>query len=171
MLPRSWPGSRSASASPMSEGIWVPPGGSADPGREQGTEEQRRQPTEQEIAEQLREELKRMKVSDLLVQTLYTVSSLGYHKLAPESRDLEQARLAIESLRALLPVLKEAVPEEVSRDFGQVVANMQLAYAEAASTAVPEQVPEPEAQAPAAEERPAEEDLEPVDDEELGGGG
>jgi hypothetical protein len=159
----------------MSEGIWVPPGGSADPGREQPRQEQPRQPTEQEIAEQLREELKRMKVSDLLVQTLYTVSSLGYHKLAPESRDLEQARLAIESLRALLPVLEGAVPEEVSRDFGQVVANMQLAYADAASAAAPEQAPpkaaEPEPEAPAAQERPAEEDLEPVDEEELGGGG
>jgi ribosomal protein L12E/L44/L45/RPP1/RPP2 len=159
----------------MSEGIWVPPGGSADPGREQPRQEQPRQPTEQEIADQLREELKRMKVSDLLVQTLYTVSSLGYHKLAPESRDLDQARLAIESLRALLPVLKDVVPEEVSRDFGQVVANMQLAYADAASASAPEQPPpkaaEPEPRAAAPEEQPAAEDLEPVDEEELGGGG
>ena len=156
----------------MSEGIWVPPGGSADPGRGEEPGEQR-QPTEQEIAEQLREELKRMKVSDLLVQTLYTVSSLGYHKLAPESRDLEQARLAIESLRALLPVLRGEVPEEVSRDFGQVVANMQLAYADATLETAPEreesQAPEQEAAPP--EERPAPEDLERVDDEELGGGG
>ena len=147
----------------MSEGIWVPPGGSADPGREQA-KEQPRQPTEQEIAEQLREELKRMKVSDLLVQTLYTVSSLGYHKLAPESRDLEQARLAIEALRALLPVLKGSVPDEVARDFGQVVANMQLAYADA----VGENRPTGEQQS---EPAPAEEDLEPVDEDELGGGG
>ena len=147
----------------MSEGIWVPPGGSADPGREEPPA-QPRQPTEQEIAEQLREELKRMKVSDLLVQTLYTVSSLGYHKLAPESRDLEQARLAIEALRALLPVLKGSVPDEVARDFGQVVANMQLAYADA----VGENKPSGEQQA---EPAPAEEDLEPVDEDELGGGG
>jgi hypothetical protein len=150
----------------VSEGIWVPPGGSADPGRGQSQEqEQPPQPTEQEIAEQLREELKRMKVSDLLVQTLYTVSSLGYHKLSPESRDLEQARLAIEAIRALLPVLKGAVADEVTRDFGQVVANMQLAYADA----VGQSRPEAETEAPE-EPKPAEEDLEPVDDEELGGG-
>lgn len=149
----------------MSEGIWVPPGGSADPGREP-TEQQPRQPTEQEIAEQLREELQRMKVSDLLVQTLYTVSSLGYHKLSPESRDLEQARLAIEAIRALLPTLKGAVPDEVSRDFGQVVANMQLAYADAVGETKPEP-PSGESEQP----EPAPEDVEPVDDEELGGRG
>jgi hypothetical protein len=151
------------------EGIWVPPGGSADPRREpEPGEQQPRQPTEQELAEQLREELKRMKVSDLLVQTLYTVSSLGYHKLSPDSRDLEQARLAIDALRALLPVLRTAVPEEVSRDFGQVVANMQLAYAEAVGQSEPKE--EPKA-GPSEETRAADEDLEPVDEEELGGGG
>jgi hypothetical protein len=149
----------------VSEGIWVPPGGSADPRREQ-TQEQPRQPTEQEIAEQLREELKRMKVSDLLVQTLYTVSSLGYHKLAPESRDLEQARLAIEAIRALLPTLKGAVPDEVARDFGQVVANMQLAYADAVGQATQKPPPAEEPE----QAKPADEDLEPVDEEELGGG-
>ena len=151
----------------MGEGIWVPPGGSADPRRDEG-QEQPRQPTEQELAEQLREELKRMKVSDLLVQTLYTVSSLGYHKLSPDSRDLEQARLAIDALRALLPVLRTAVPDEVSRDFGQVVANMQLAYADAVGQG--EASDESKAE-PNDESRPVQEDLEPVDEEELGGGG
>ena len=119
----------------MSGGIWVPPGGSADqPGEEPQPE---REPTEQELAEQFREELKKVKVTDLLVQTLYTVSSLGYHKLAADSRDLPQARLAIESLRALLPVVRGEAPAEVVRDFEQVVANMQLAYAEAVKQAEP----------------------------------
>ena len=59
-----------------------------------------------EITEQdLVDALSRLQVSDLLVQTLSTVSSLAYHRLAEEHRDLEQARLAIEALRALVPVL------------------------------------------------------------------
>jgi hypothetical protein len=93
------------------------------------------QPTEseQELVEQLQAELSRLKVSDLLVQTVYTVSSLGYHRLSGEHKDLDQARLAIEALKALLPVLEEAVAEEVVRDFNQVLANMQLAYASAAA--------------------------------------
>jgi hypothetical protein len=88
-------------------------------------------PTDAELIQQLEEELKRLKVSDLLVQTLYTVSSLGYRRLSAEDRDLEQARLAVEALRALLPVLEGAVGDELVRDFEQVTANLQLAYADA----------------------------------------
>ena len=84
------------------------------------------------ISEQdLIEALSRLQVSDLLVQTLSTVSSLAYHRLSPEHRDLEQARLAIDALRALVPVLADAVPPELTRDFDQVTANLQLAYAAA----------------------------------------
>jgi len=89
-------------------------------------------PTDDELVQQLEEELKKLKVSDLLVQTLYTVSSLGYRRLSTEDRDLDQARLAIESLRALLPVLESELGEEAVRDFKQVTANLQLAYADAA---------------------------------------
>jgi len=89
-------------------------------------------PDDEELRKQVEEELKRLNVADLLVQTLYTVSSLGYRKLSVEDRDLEQAHLAIESLRALLPVLDGAVAEDVVRDFRQVTANLQLAYADAA---------------------------------------
>lgn len=122
------------------------------------------EPEPDEFAARLEEELKRVKISDVLVQTLYTLSSLGYHKLGTDYRDLPQARLAIESLRALLPVLKGEAPAEVVRDFEQVVANMQLAYASAAK--------EPAAAEPKPEEpQPEPEDLEPVDDGELGGEG
>jgi hypothetical protein len=89
-------------------------------------------PEEQELVEQLQAELDRLKVSDLLLQTVYTISSLGYHRLTGENKDLDQARLAIEALKALLPVLEGAVPEEALRDFNQVLVNMQLAYASAA---------------------------------------
>ena len=90
------------------------------------------QPTDEELMKQLEEELKKLKVSDLLVQTLYTVSSLAYRKLSEEDRDLDQARLAIEALRALVPVLEGTVGDEVLRDFKQVTSNLQLAYADAA---------------------------------------
>jgi hypothetical protein len=86
---------------------------------------------EQKLVEELQAELAKLKVSDLLLQTLYTVSSLGYHRLSGEAKDLEQARLAIESLKALVPVLEGSIPDEALRDFQQVLANMQLAYASA----------------------------------------
>jgi hypothetical protein len=99
------------------------------------TEGEAQKPPDEELLQQLEEELKKLKVSDLLVQTLYTVSSLGYRKLSDEDRDLEQARLSIEALRVLLPVLEGSVGEEVVRDFKQVTANLQLAYADAAKGA------------------------------------
>jgi hypothetical protein len=90
-------------------------------------------PSDEELVQRLEEELKKLKVSDLLVQTLYTLSSLGYRKLSKEDRDLEQARLAIEALRALLPVLEGVASDDVLRDFKQVTANLQLAYADSAT--------------------------------------
>lgn len=88
---------------------------------------------ERQLIEELQAELAKLKVSDLLLQTLYSVSSLTYHRLPGETRDLEQARLGIEALRALVPVLEGSVPEEALRDFNQVLANLQLAYAAAAA--------------------------------------
>jgi hypothetical protein len=88
-------------------------------------------PSEAELMEQLEAELKKLKVGDVLVQTIFTVSSLGYRRLGEEDRDLDQARLAIEALRALVPVLEDTVSDQVTRDFEQMVANMQLAYARA----------------------------------------
>jgi hypothetical protein len=88
-------------------------------------------PSDEQLVEQLEAELKKLQVADLLVQTLYTVSSLGFRRLAPEDRDLDQARLAIEALRALVPLLEGSAPAELVRDFKQVTANLQLAYADA----------------------------------------
>ena len=92
---------------------------------------------EQQLIEELQAELAKLTVGDLLLQTLYSVSSLGYHRLSGDARDLDQARLAIEALRALIPVLDGSVPEEALRDFGQVLANLQLAYAAAAEEPAP----------------------------------
>ena len=106
-------------------------------------EEEPQQPpeTEQALVEQLQAELSRLQVSDLLVQTVYTISSLGYHRLSGDNKDLDQARLAIEALKALLPVLQGTVADEVVRDFEQVLANMQLAYASAAAEGPAEENP------------------------------
>jgi hypothetical protein len=82
--------------------------------------------------EELLEQIRRMKVSDLLLTTITTVAQLGYAKLDPSGRDLEQAKLAIDSLTALVPVLEASVPDEVLEQFRQVTSDLQLAYARAA---------------------------------------
>ena len=98
-------------------------------------------PEEQEqVAEELLEALRSLKVEDVLIQTLITVSSIGYRRLGltedtKDDRDLEQARLAIETMNAITPVLERFVSEELVRDFRSSVANLQLAYAKAAGEA------------------------------------
>jgi len=82
--------------------------------------------------EELLEAVRNMKVADLLLSTAATLAQLGFAKLDEATRDLEQARLAIEGMKALLGPLEGAVPDEVLRDFNQVVANLQVAYATAA---------------------------------------
>jgi hypothetical protein len=126
-------------------GIWVPPGGSADAPREPSAEQAppEREPTPEELFDQIR----RLKVSDVLLSTLPTLAQLAYAKLEPDLRDLEQVRLAIEGMRALVPVLEGVVPEEALRDYRQVISNLQLAYASAASA-------RPAQQTGAAEETP-----------------
>jgi hypothetical protein len=84
-------------------------------------------------AEQLVDELRKAKVSDLLVHTSSLLASIGFGKLSPDVRDLEQARLAIDALKALAPLLDE----DQRRDIQQVVSNLMLAYAEAAEAAEP----------------------------------
>lgn len=90
------------------------------------------EPSEQEAIDALEAELRKLRVSDVLVQTVLSVSSLGFRKLSDEDRDLEQARLAIEALKALVPVLSGTLPEQAIRDFQAVIANLQLAYVKAA---------------------------------------
>lgn len=92
--------------------------------------EQPQEPTPEELLEAVRN----MRVADLLLSTAATLAQLGFAKLDESTRDLEQVRLAIEGMKAVLGALEGAVPEEVLRDFNQVVANMQLAYASAAAS-------------------------------------
>jgi hypothetical protein len=71
------------------------------------------------------------------VNALIQVSSIGYRRLGltedtREDRDLEQSRLAIETMGALVPVLAGFLPQELVAGFQEQVANLQLAYAKAA---------------------------------------
>jgi hypothetical protein len=89
-------------------------------------------PTEDE----LREAFARIRVGDVLVNALTAAVSLGFRHVSGDDRDLRQAKLSIESLRALEPVLREGgVEEAVLRDLEQARANLQLAYAKAVSEA------------------------------------
>ncbi|MGH3064926.1 MAG: hypothetical protein ACRDOF_01365, partial [Gaiellaceae bacterium] len=74
----------------------------------------------------------RVGVADILLNALSAVASIGFRRVSPEARDLAQVRLAIESLRALDPILREGgVDDAIVRDLEQARTNLQLAYANA----------------------------------------
>lgn len=89
---------------------------------------------EQLTPEELIEQIKQIKVADVLLSSMSTIAQLGYAKLEPSSRDLGEAKLAIEALRSLIPLLEGTLDEGMLRDFRQLVANLQLAYADAAKS-------------------------------------
>ncbi len=96
--------------------------------------------------EELREALARVGVADILLNALSAAASIGFQRVLPEARDLGQVKLAIESLRALDPVLREAgVDEAIVRDLEQARANLQLAYASALGEAAPDVPEQPDA--------------------------
>jgi hypothetical protein len=72
--------------------------------------------------------LKQLNVRDVLLGTLASLVQVGYAKLG--EGETEQTRLAIEALRAVMPVLEGSAPEDAVRDLRQATANLQLAYAE-----------------------------------------
>jgi hypothetical protein len=92
---------------------------------------------QEQLARELAEELRKLRVQDVLVNTLVHVSTIGYRRLgltedSVDERDLDQSRLAIETMQALVPVLEGFLPEDVVGGFQEQVANLQLAYAKAA---------------------------------------
>jgi hypothetical protein len=86
-------------------------------------------PTEEDVLAQFRA----IKVGDFLLTTVTTLMSIAFGKL--KDGDLEEARAAIDGVRALLAVLVGRVDEALRRDFEQALANLQVAYADAASGA------------------------------------
>lgn len=95
--------------------------------------------TEEEMRARLEEELRRITVPDVLLQTIVSLVNLGGQRLGltpdtEDMRDLEQARLAIEGVRALLPILEDLDAEQM-RPVREALSQLQMAYAQLARSA------------------------------------
>jgi hypothetical protein len=85
---------------------------------------------------QLEEQLKSLRVEDVIVQTIVTLVNLGGRRagLAPGTeaeRDPEQLRLAIEGARALLPLLEAQLGPD-GKAIRDALSQLQMAYAQLA---------------------------------------
>jgi hypothetical protein len=81
-------------------------------------------------AEKFAEQIRQLKIEDIVLSTMSTLGQLAYAKL--DAKDLDQARLAIDAIAALLPTVEERVDAQGLRDFKQLLANVQLSFADAA---------------------------------------
>jgi hypothetical protein len=118
-------------------------------GQQQPGGAQERQPTQEEMRERLEEQLRRVRVQDLLLESVVSVLNLSARRVAKEDeRDLEQARVGIEAVRAVIGLLDDEPAAQVR----SALAEVQMLYAKEAGAAG-----EPTAQEGAGPESPARE--------------
>jgi hypothetical protein len=120
-------------------------------------QEQQRQPTEEELRAALEEEMRRVTVDDVLLQSAVSLVNLGGRKagLAPGTegeRDVAQVQTAIDGVSALLPVLEARGREEV-KPIREALSQLQMAYARLAGGGAAPGEPAPEG-GPAEPEEP-----------------
>lgn len=111
--------------------------------------DQQREPTEEEIRAAYEAEIKRVRVEDVVVQTIVSLINLGGRKagLAPgaeDERDLDQLRQAVDAVGALLPLVEPVLGPDLAR-IREALSQLQLAYARGTSgegaAAAPQQPP------------------------------
>jgi len=112
------------------------------------SEQEPRQPTDEELAAAYEAQLKQIRVEDVLIQTLVSLLNLGGRKagLSPGTegeRDPDQVRQAIEGVRALLPVVEPLLGPDAGQ-IREALSQLQLAYTRIAGGE------EPAGEAPAA---------------------
>ncbi len=123
------------------------PGGPVPPGTEQMTPEQ------EEMLRQMEEEMRNVRVQDVVTQSVVSILNLAARRIAKEDeRDLEQARVGIEAVGALVDLLEPEPQAEVRNALAQI----QLMYAnEAGGSAAGGPPAEPTDPAAGAEAPPA----------------
>lgn len=103
--------------------------------------QQERPPTEEELRAAYEEQLKQIRVDDVIVQTVVSLVNLGGRKagLAPgteDERDFAQVRQAIEGVRALLPLVEADLGPDADR-VREALSQLQMVYAQNAGPAAP----------------------------------
>jgi hypothetical protein len=105
------------------------------------------QPSEEELRAALDEQMRHIRVEDVLLQTIVTLINLGARRLGLTGGDSDevqpdQARLAIDGARALLPL----VGEEEAAPIRDALSQLQMAFVDTTAEGRPQtagQAPEP----------------------------
>jgi hypothetical protein len=82
--------------------------------------------SEAELRERLEEEVRNLRVEDVVLQSVVSIVNLTARRLGKQDeRDLEQARIGIEAVRALVEIL----PEEPRTQIRNALSELQMLYA------------------------------------------
>ena len=97
------------------------------------------QPSEDELRAAYEAEIKKIRVEQILLDQVVSLINLGMRRtgLGPgteDERDLDQVRLSIESVRALLPLIEQAAPPQAA-PIRDALSQLQLAYVRLGGTA------------------------------------
>ena len=98
----------------------------------QGPGDPGRQPSEEELRAAYEDQLSQLRVEHILLDNVVMMINLGMrrtglHPGTESERDPGQVRLAIESVRALLPHVQEVAPGEVGQ-IRNALSQLQMAY-------------------------------------------
>jgi hypothetical protein len=78
-------------------------------------------PDQEELQRRLEEQLRQIRVQDLLLESIASILNLAARRIAKEDeRDLEQGRIGIEAVRAVVDLLDEGPREQVREALSQV---------------------------------------------------
>ncbi|MGN6168079.1 MAG: hypothetical protein ACTHQQ_07880 [Solirubrobacteraceae bacterium] len=97
-----------------------------------GNEQAGPAPTEEELRAAYEAEIKKIRVEQVLLEHVVTLVNLGMRRtgLQPgteEERDAEQVRVAIDGIRALIPLLERTAPEQIG-PIRDALSQLQLAF-------------------------------------------
>jgi len=90
-------------------------------------------PDAQETLEAMLNAIREAPVAQLVVSSISTFASAAYGKLG--NKDLPEAKIAIDSIAALIPIVEDQLDEQMRRDLGQALTSLKLAYADVVSSA------------------------------------
>jgi hypothetical protein len=100
--------------------------GQGEPSETPGPAEGGPQPSQEELRERIEEQLRKVRVQDLLLDSVVSVINLSARRIAKEDeRDLEQARVGIEAVRAVVGLLDDEPAKQVRGALSEV----QMLYA------------------------------------------
>ncbi len=90
------------------------------------------QPTEEELRAAYEAEIKKIRVEQIVLEQVVSLVNLGMRRtgLSPgteDERDIDQVRISIEAVRALLPLIEEAAPAQAG-SIREALSQLQLAF-------------------------------------------